>query len=108
MKMAPKLIQHRLQLPLRIAAGLADSSCGFAQCARRMSVRLQSVEINAYQLDQMNRDAADDLTTPGHSKPQLVSHFAAVLLWADRTLFFKRGQVAVCQAQAGEASVVGE
>ena len=108
MKVVPKLVQNRLQLLLRIAAGLADTMCRLAQCARRMSGRLQSVQINSYKLDQVTREVTDDLTTAWPSKSQLVPRFAAVLLLVHRTLFCKRGQVVLSQAQAGEARAVGE
>jgi hypothetical protein len=108
MEMVPKLIQHRLQLPLRIASGLADKMCRLAQCARRTSGRLQSVQINSYKLDQVTWNVTDDLTAVWRSKSQLVSRFAAVLLLVHRTLFCKRWQVVLSQAQAGEARAVGK
>ena len=116
------LRRRRIQVPWKWypSSSSTGCSCRFAsrrvwrtrrvasRSSRRASVRLQSVEINSYKLDHVSRDVADDLTTARRSKSQLVPRFAAVLLLANRTLFCKRGQVVLCQAQAGEARVVGE
>ena len=62
MEMVPQLLQHRLQLPLRIAAGLADAACCFVRLCRT-SARLQPLKIDLNGLNHVGRDVADDLTS---------------------------------------------
>ena len=108
MEMAPKLVQHRLQLLLRIAAGPADASCGLAQYGSPHVGLIAIWRDQSYQLDQMARDTADDLATARASKPQLVSRFAAVLLSAYRTLFSSAGKSSSVRRKRARPSVVGE
>jgi hypothetical protein len=108
MEMVPELVQHRLQLPPRIAAGLMDAMCGRAQLARRAKARLQRVKLDPNWFDHKCRDVAHNLTTAWGSKAQLVPGFSAVFFSAKSASIGKCAQVVIRHAQAGEFRVFGE